>query len=1032
VKTLRKEEKNGLLKKNPNHDIKEFINYDHMDNSEKYKLLYENASDLIAVVNLQGDFLDLNKKFEEESLYFKAEMLGKNVLTSGIVTQSSSRKIDLILRRIANCESVPIIEIEGVTKNGDIVPYELRAVPLYMNDTIIAVQAILRNITERKKTEQILKESEEKYRLLAENSVDCIWKIDTRLRFTYLSPSLKRMTGFKPEEWVGTKLHSHFTRKEFLRVGLIVSKALKHYKNFKPVTIETKILNKDNKEIDVEITGNVLLNSKGKLIGLQGTTREISGRKEAERKIKESEKKYRTLIESLNEGIWKINKEAKTTFVNKYMANMLGYSVDEMIGRSLFNFMDEQGKKIAKEKLKKRQQGISDYHDVKFIRKDGTRIFTSLEASPIIDSSGQYKGALASVIDITGRRKAEARFQKIFDISSDLICIADITTLTFTNVNPAFTKLLGYSKEELLSISFIDLIHPDEKEKTIEIVEKELQKGKSVFSFVNRYRCKDGSYVSLDWNSHPVPEEGFTYAVARDITEKVKIEQKLRENEKKYRTLFEHLNEATFKFSLPDGIYEYMNPAAKSVFGYSADEFMNTPRFIRQIIHPDFNEFYERVMQEISCGEVSDTYEYKIIDNEGYERWIMQSNQGLYDEKGNIIALEGICRNITEKKKAEQELKESEEKLSKLFENSQNGIVICKLITDKQGQPVDYIHLSVNPASEKHLGYKPETLMNKTATELIGEKDGMRYAQKNGQCVLTGNPGSWTDYVPRYGKYLKMDSYHIKDDLFAITFVDISKEVIAQKNLKELNKELEDKVEKRTERIQQLLQQKDEFINQLGHDLKNPLGPFLQLLPILKNHIADEKDRHIVEVLDRNANYMKNLVKKTIDLAKLNSKKTQFNYEDVLLRDIVDEVIAVNSSLFQDNNTTIKNNISSDCKVCVDDVHIQEVFTNLFTNAVKYSEGGGKISIKAKSDGNSVLVSVSDTGIGITKDQIDHLFDEYYKADTSRHDFESSGLGLPICKRIVQLHGGRIWVESEGIGKGSTFYFTLPKSHNQW
>jgi len=135
----------------------------------------------------------------------------------------------------------------------------------------------------------------------------------------------------------------------------------------------------------------------------------------------------------------------------------------------------------------------------------------------------------------------------------------------------------------------------------------------------------------------------------------------------------------------------------------------------------------------------------------------------------------------------------------------------------------------------------------------------------------------------------------------------------------------------------------------------------------------------------------------------------------------------VNTSLFDNYDVVVKNNVSSDCFARVDCVHIQEVFMNLFTNAVKYMEGSGSITVEAKCSDQHVLVSVKDTGVGLTKDQISRLFDEYYKADTSRHDFESSGLGLSICKRIIARHDGRIWAESSGLGKGSTFYFTLPK-----
>ena len=170
---------------------------------------------------------------------------------------------------------------------------------------------------------------------------------------------------------------------------------------------------------------------------------------------------------------------------------------------------------------------------------------------------------------------------------------------------------------------------------------------------------------------------------------------------------------------------------------------------------------------------------------------------------------------------------------------------------------------------------------------------------------------------------------------------------------------------------------------------------------------------------------MQNLVRKTIELAKLNSSKTHFSFEKVNLFSVVDDVISANHALFTNNDIIVQNNVPSVLPVYADQFHMQEVFMNLFNNAVKYTEGSGKITIDAKEIEEGVLISVKDTGIGIAEDDIPHLFEEYYKADPSRHDFDSSGLGLPICKRIIQRHHGKIWVESEGLGKGSTFYFTL-------
>lgn len=253
--------------------------------------------------------------------------------------------------------------------------------------------------------------------------------------------------------------------------------------------------------------------------------------------------------------------------------------------------------------------------------------------------------------------------------------------------------------------------------------------------------------------------------------------------------------------------------------------------------------------------------------------------------------------------------------------------------------------------------------------------------------------------------------------------VALQRNVVMQE-LTELNRNLENNVNQRTERIQQLLKQKDEFISQLGHDLKNPLNPLINLLPILEK---DAKRKEMFKVVNRNVGYMKNLVKKTLDLAKINSPNTQLNFEPLNLSYEFDKVLDRNKFKLQEKQLKVNTDISKDLRVSADKLYFEELVNNLVDNAVKFSPRGGTINIDATENEKDITVIISDGGMGMTKNQISHIFDEFYKADSSRHDFDSSGLGMSICKRVAEKHGGRIWAESKGLGKGSKFIFSLPK-----
>ncbi|HMA83477.1 MAG TPA: HAMP domain-containing sensor histidine kinase, partial [Candidatus Thermoplasmatota archaeon] len=179
---------------------------------------------------------------------------------------------------------------------------------------------------------------------------------------------------------------------------------------------------------------------------------------------------------------------------------------------------------------------------------------------------------------------------------------------------------------------------------------------------------------------------------------------------------------------------------------------------------------------------------------------------------------------------------------------------------------------------------------------------------------------------------------------------------------------------------------------------------------------------------DRNILFMKDLVNKTITFAKLNSDKINFSFIDLNLSDFLDHIKQQMQVSLEKENAQFLVDIDPSLMVFADEMQLSEVFHNLISNALKYEQKEKNLIIKITADekeSDKVIIKVEDNGIGMTEEQINNVFDEFYKADDARTDVNSHGLGLNICKRIIEKHGGKIWVESEGIGKGSRFTFTL-------
>jgi PAS domain S-box-containing protein len=430
-----------------------------------------------------------------------------------------------------------------------------------------------------------------------------------------------------------------------------------------------------------------------------------------------------------------------------------------------------------------------------------------------------------------------------------------------------------------------------------------------------------------------------------------KVEAALNESEKRYRQVVENLNEGIWILD-SNASTTYVNSFIAQLLGYMTNEM--TGKHLFEFMDDDWIKIAEeklKLIQQENEGE----YEFEFLRKNKTRISAVVHMSPLFDPHGKYIgALVGV-QDISYRKRMESEL---HDKLGKL----QKGELATLNIMEDLQNTIGALTIAETQIREKNQE------LQKINRELTSARE-------------------------------------------ELTF---------------LNRDLEKKVKERTADVEKLLKQKDEFISQLGHDLKTPLTPLNILLPIVKKREQDPQLKELLEVIFNNINYMKNLVVKTLALARLNSPNTQLSLQDIDLSIQIHDILNLEIPLFPGKNIIFKNNIPVNTVVQIDLLQIRELFDNLISNAVKYSqENEVKITFDAEQMDDFIVVSVKDTGIGLESDQIQHIFDEFYKVDYARHDLQSTGLGLSICKRIVEKHGGHIWVESQGKGKGSTFFFTL-------
>ncbi len=247
--------------------------------------------------------------------------------------------------------------------------------------------------------------------------------------------------------------------------------------------------------------------------------------------------------------------------------------------------------------------------------------------------------------------------------------------------------------------------------------------------------------------------------------------------------------------------------------------------------------------------------------------------------------------------------------------------------------------------------------------------------------------------------------------------------------LTETKNELEDKnyeLEAANREILELLKAKTDFINRAAHDLRTPMTPVLTLLPIVKSRITDEKNLHDITIVENNTKYLKQLIDELFSMVKA-TKMIGYQFEKIAVPVLIDEVIKNEQTVFEMYGIKVIKKIENALPAIFGSgLRLTEVFQNLLTNAIKFmGKQNGAITVSAYKKDTFIYVKISDTGVGMSKETLAKIFEPFYKADKSRHN-SGSGLGLSLCRQIIKDHGGQIWAESKGIGKGSTFTFSLP------
>jgi two-component system nitrate/nitrite sensor histidine kinase NarX len=389
---------------------------------ERWRSITEHSPDYISLLDR-----DANIRFVNHTIpgLTKAEVIGTSFYDYAL--PEFRRRTQECFERVLRSSNPDRFESVYQYEDGTCQFFESHVGPVLSGDTVVGLTVSSRDVTDRKKVDQALQRERDFISTILDTARVLVIVLDPQGRIIQFNRACEALTGYRFND----VRHQIFwdlllTPEEIQSVKAVFNEL--RAGQF-PNEFENYWVTKEDQRRLIAWSNSAIVSDAGMVEYIIGTGIDITEQRQAEQALRDSEKKYRQLIELAQEGIWVIDPEANTTFVNPRMAEMLDYSVDEMIGKHLFSFMDERGVEISTRNLERRRQGIQEQHDFEFLRKDGTRIYTSLETSPIMDENGNYAGALAVVADISDRKQAEDALSTLLEISRQVALTTELAPL---------------------------------------------------------------------------------------------------------------------------------------------------------------------------------------------------------------------------------------------------------------------------------------------------------------------------------------------------------------------------------------------------------------------------------------------------------------------------------------------------------------------------------------------------------------------------------------------------------------------------
>ncbi|MGD1157124.1 MAG: PAS domain S-box protein [Terriglobia bacterium] len=865
--------------------------------------------------------------------------------------------------------------------------------------------------------------------------------------------------GFGKERLVGMSLKGITT--DVPRGERQIAKLLldSNYRNFE--TVHTR---SDGCEIEIMASTSVI--EYNGCTAILSINRDISERKQAEEALRESEERFRAIFQGAAEGILASNFEThEFVYANPAVCRMLGYTEKELVHMNVSDIHPPQDlERVVAGFMAQTRGGETLAPAIPCLRKDGTTIYAEINASRLeVDGKDC---CVAFFTDITARkrieealRESEEKFRGLFQGAAEGILVSTIETKKFVYANPAVCRMLGYTEEELVHLGVSD-IHPTEDLERVGAEFMAQVRGEKTLASALPCLRKDGTTIYADINASRLVVGGKDCSVGffTNITARKRAEEALQIERDNLNAIFASAPIGMLLLNEETVIVGSNAEVAAMVLRDPADIINQRAGAGLGCIHSHETEkgcgysqacpacqLRDSINKVLSSGtrvhglEIQPTL---LIGGREEHPWLRVSAEPVFlnGHKHVVVAID----DITERKRAEEALRESEERFRAIFQTAEDSIFI---------KDTTLQYTLVNPAMERLLARRAPELIGLTEVELFGA-EGIDHLQQVDRRVLAGETIAEEHTKPIQGSprtfhVVKVPMRDHAGKIIGLCGIarDITERKRAEEALRRYASELESAKavqEENATRLRQLVkdlgeakrqaeaatQAKSEFLANMSHEIRTPMNGIMGMTELaLETELAPEQ-REYLAMVQTSADSLLTVINDILDFSKIEARQLELDRIEFNLRDTLGDALKVLALHAHQKGLELADFVQPEVPEWLvgDPGRLRQVLTNLVDNATKFTEQGEvvvRVAVEGQTADPSCLhFTVSDTGIGIPAEMQKSIFEPFVQADASTtRRYGGTGLGLAITSQLVALMGGRLWVESEP-DKGSTFHFT--------